>query len=335
LNSISRRHFFSLAMSPLFLSWKNYSGKVMTVTGPVDVKDLGITLTHEHVLVDFIGADKFSLLKWDRKEVLKKMLPYFLKAKKAGVQTVFECTPSFLGRDPELLRMLSEQSGILLVTNTGYYGAFNNKYLPQWTFTETAEQLAERWIDEFENGIEGTKIRPGFIKISVDAAEEGLSEVHKKIVAAAAIAHRRTGLTINSHTGPSHAAFEQLQILKNQNVAPNAFVWVHAQAEPDYSKLVEAAHMGAWVSLDNINADFDKYAERLTLLKRNKLLNRVLISHDSGYYQPDQPDGGKISGYTNIFTQFIPLLKTKGFSKTDIEQLLKINPAESMRIRIR
>ena len=33
------------------------AGKIMTVAGPIDVSELGKTLAHEHVLVDFIGAE--------------------------------------------------------------------------------------------------------------------------------------------------------------------------------------------------------------------------------------------------------------------------------------
>ena len=90
-----------------------------------------------------------------------------------------ECTPAFLGSDVRLLKMLSEKTKVQIITNTGYYGAVDNKYLPPWAFTETAEQLAQRWIDDFEFGIDGTNVRPGFIKISVDAKPGGLSDLHK------------------------------------------------------------------------------------------------------------------------------------------------------------
>jgi phosphotriesterase-related protein len=210
-----------------------------------------------------------------------------------------------------------------------------NKYLPSWAHTETAEQLSERWVKEFENGIEGTGIKPGFIKISVDAPPEGLSDLHKKLVRAAAITHKRTGLTINSHTGPAAAAFEEIDILKKEGVRPDAFVWVHAQNEQDKNKHVQAAKMGAWVSLDNISNDFDRYADILVLMKKENMLNRVLISHDSGYYRPDEPGGGEYTGYTAIFSEFFPRLANKGFTTTVLKQLLVKNPSEAMAIRVR
>lgn len=306
--------------------------QIMTVNGPVHAGGLGITLAHEHVLVDFIGADKTNENRWDKTTVLNKVLPYFMEAKQAGVQAVVECTPAFLGRDVRLLKILSDRTGIQFITNTGYYGARSNKHLPSWAFTETAEQLAARWIKDFEQGIDGTGIKPGFIKISVDGPTDGLTDIHKKLVRAAAITHLKTGLTIFSHTGPARAAFEQLEILKAEKVNPDAFVWVHAQAEKDKKMHIRAAKMGAWVSLDNVGVNNDYYIEALTGLKEAGLLHRVLLSHDAGYYRPGEPDGGDFRGYTEIFKVLIPQLKEKGFSEEDIKQLLIKNPAEALKL---
>lgn len=301
--------------------------QIITVNGPIDANSLGITLAHEHVLVDFIGADKTNESRWDKTTVLNKVVPYFMEAKQAGVQAVVECTPAFLGRDVRLLKMLSDKTGIQFITNTGYYGARSNKHLPSWAFTETAAQLAARWIEEFEHGIDGTGIRPGFIKISVDGPTNGLTDIHKKLVRAAAITHLKTGLIIFSHTGPARAAFEQLEILKEMKVKPDAFVWVHAQAEKDKTMHIRAAKMGAWVSLDNVGVNNDYYLEALAGLKEAGLLHRVLLSHDAGYYRPGEPDGGDFRGYTEIFKLL------EGFSEKDIEQLLVKNPAEALKIK--
>jgi phosphotriesterase-related protein len=257
-----------------------------------------------------------------------------MEVKKLGVKSIFDCTPAFLGRDVILLKILSRESGLQIITNTGYYGAVGNKYLPPWAFTETAEQLAARWIDEFENGIDATPVKPGFIKISVDASEK-LSDVHQKLVRAAAITHLKTGLTIFSHTGPAHAAFQEIEILKQAGVHPSAFVWVHAQNEKEKTLFTKAAKMGAWVSLDGIGwGDVDDYTDLLVKLKKAGLLNRVLISHDAGWYKPDEPEG-EFKGYTNIFTGLIPKLKQNGFEQKDIDQLLNQNPVEAMTLRIR
>jgi len=315
---------------------------IQTVTGPVQDSDFGRAAAHEHILVDFIGADSTGYFRWNRDSVIAKALPVVMKAKQEGVKTIFECTPEYLGRDPLLLKELSERSGITFITNTGYYGSGSN-YLPQ-TFSSTdAEALAEKWTGEFLNGIEGTGIRPGFIKISVNSADS-LSEADQKIITAAAFTHLKTGLTIASHTGPEKPAFAQIEILRKNGVHPSAFIWVHAQRGTLESN-IEAAKEGAWISLDNVRNrpnlkagerfSIDWYADRLKELKDNSLIHRVLISHDSGWYDPAKPGGGTINGYTDIFKYLIPALKMRGFTDSDIDQLLIKNPAAAFTINIR
>lgn len=251
MKKISRKDFLLLSACGLMGSARKTSyGDIMTVSGKISSEQMGKALVHEHFLVDFIGADLTTYQRWDKASVVRKVLPYLKEVKQHGIKTIFDCTPAFLGRDVELLKMLAENSGLQLVTNTGYYGAVNNKYLPPHAFTDTAEQLADRWISEFEKGIEGTKVKPGFIKISVN--EGPLSSLHQKLIRAAAITHLATGLTICSHTGPAEAALEQIEILKNNGVDPSAFVWVHAQAEKDRIYYKQVATKKGWISLDGI-----------------------------------------------------------------------------------
>jgi phosphotriesterase-related protein len=331
---LSRRQFLLATLGAASYSFRQAPGKIITVLGDISADALGKTLIHEHILVDFIGADKISNDRWNREDVIQKVLPYLLEAKQAGVKTFFDCTPAFLGRDVTLLKALAEKTGLHIITNTGYYGAVNNKYLPAWAKEETDKQLAHRWTTEFKQGIENSGVRPGFIKISVN--EGKLSDLHQKLVRAAAITHLETGLTICSHTGKAPAAFEQLDILQAMGVKADAFVWVHAQAEEDKSLHTKATQRGAWVSLDGIGwGGFENYADAVARLKEQQLLHRVLISHDAGWYKPEEPDGGKFTGFTNIFTQLMPLLDKKGFTPADYEQLLVKNPASAFAISIK
>ncbi len=283
------------------------------------------------MLVDFIGADSVNSDRWNRDSVVRKVLPYLLAVKKHGVKTILDCTPSFLAKDPLLLKELSEKSGIRILTNTGYYGAVGGKYLPAHAYTESAEQLADRWIAEFENGIEGTGIKPGFIKISVNEADM-LSEIDQKLVKAAGLTHQKTGLTIASHTGTWKTAAQEVRILQEMNFDPSAFVWVHAQAEQDFENYQKAAEMGVWISLDGIGWAIDPYVERLLFAKENGILDRVLISHDAGWYDPAKPNGGEFQPFTNIFEKLIPILNEKGFSQTDWNQLLIENPKQAFEL---
>jgi phosphotriesterase-related protein len=317
----------------LFLSQcrtKN-EGIIMTVKGPVSSGEMGISLTHEHILVDFTGADPTTDMRWERSNVIERVLPFLKQIKDLGCRTLIECTPEYLGRDVLLLKALSDSTGLNILTNTGYYGAANNKYIPRHAYSETADQLAARWIVEWENGIEGTGIKPGFIKMGV--ANSSLSDLHKKLITAAALTHLKTGLTIASHTGSAIPAFEQLEILKNEGVAPRAFIWVHAQSEKDHANHIKAARMGAWIGLDGINdTNLKDYIGMITNLKKNNLLDRILLSHDAGWYHPGEENGGEYRGYTTLFEKLIPLLRKENFSEKEINQLLVSNPAEAFTI---
>ena len=119
--------------------------------------EMGTTLPHEHFLVDFIGADSTGFHRWNKDTVISMVLPICWKPKRWVLNTIIECTPAYLGRDPVLLQQLSKASGLNIITNTGYYGAIDNKALPDHALYETADQIAERWINEWQNGIESTR----------------------------------------------------------------------------------------------------------------------------------------------------------------------------------
>ena len=305
----------------------------MTVQGKIKPSDMGITLTHEHILVDFAKGPEGKIW-WDREEVKSVVLPYLQELKNYGCKTFFEFTPSYIGKDVQLLKELAQASGLQIITNTGYYGAVDNKFIPQHAYGESAEQLAARYIQDFKEGMQGTDIRPGFIKTAVNKGP--LSEFHQKLIRAAGIAHLETGLTIASHTGPAEPALQEIALLKDYGVHPSAFIWTHAQNEKDHSKHLQAAEMGAWISLDGIRENkLERYLAMVQNLKKNDQLHRLLLSHDAGWYSPEEENGGKFRGYTVLFAHFIPLLKDHGFSKKEIDQLLIKNPAKAFAIRVR
>ncbi|MBK1880079.1 phosphotriesterase family protein [Pelagicoccus mobilis] len=309
--------------------------QIMTVAGMIDAEDFGKSLIHEHILVDFIGAAETGYHRWDRAAAAKAMLPYLEELAPHGIQSFVECTPAYIGRDPILLKTLSDQSGLHIVTNTGYYGARQNKFLPEHAHTETADQLAARWTLEWTDGIEDTGIKPGFIKIGVDRGS--LSDLHKKLVIAAAKTHLETGLTIASHTGPGPAALEQIELLKEHGVSPSAFIWVHAHNETDLSNHLEAAQQGAWISLDGIRfRSVERIFDQIENLRAHDHLDRILLSHDAGWYRPEEADpASKVRPYTDLFALLLPRLQEAGYTQNEIDQLLIRNPAKALTIQVR
>lgn len=319
--------------------------EIMTVNGPIPATEMGRSLIHEHVFLDWTGADSLDSSQWDTEAAYEIILPYLEEARSRGVQTMLECTPAYLGRNPLLLKRLAESTGLQILTNTGYYGARKNKYLPGHAMEAPVDELVDHWVAEWDKGIDGTGIRPGFIKIGVDG-DATLSAIHEKLIRAAARTHLQTGLTIVGHTGPESPAFAQLAVLQEEGVAPEAFVWTHAQGGTPEAH-VDLARQGAWVSLDGMgwmapdttsNSDamtLPRYTDLILNLKAHDLLHRLLIAHDAGWYTHGEPDGGTYKPYTPIFDEVIPGLRSAGFTEPEIRQLLIENPQAAYSIRVR
>jgi len=272
-------------------------------------------LVHEHVVVDFVGADRIHPGRYDRDDVFRIARPKLEDVKQFGCQRMLDCTPNFLGRDPELLVRLSNATGVEIWSNTGLYGAAAHKFLPTFARSESATQLAKRWIAETRESW-----RPRFIKIGVNNGP--LDELDRKLVRAAAITARETGLTIASHTGNGAAALEQLEIVAAERVSLAKFVWVHAQNERDHALHQKVARAGAWVEFDGISPRTAAYhLDCVRFLKAKRLLNRTLISQDAGWYHVGEPGGGDFRGYTYLYSNFLPLLEP-----TQIPVLMFENP---------
>jgi predicted metal-dependent phosphotriesterase family hydrolase len=314
--------------------WSHQQAFVMTVTGPVNPTQLKLTLSHEHIVVDFIGAERVSKDRYEQDEVFNTALPFLEDVKKRGCNTFVDCTPAYIGRDVELLKKLSAETGLYILTTTGYYGAAQEKFIPRHAYSKSAEQLAARWIDEWRRGIEGTGIKPGLIKTGVDKAP--LSEVQTKLIDAAALTHLACGLPIAVHTGNGAAAETQLEILALRKVSPSARIWVHAQNEKDQSYHIRAAQRGSWVSFDGVRKEsIRENVNFLQTMKKEGLLNAVLCSQDSGWYNVGDPGGGKFNDYNAIFTDFIPALRASGFTTQEIDTVFIANPAKAFTIGVR
>jgi phosphotriesterase-related protein len=330
---LTRREFIGSAIvGAAAVAVRTHAADVIhTVRGPIAGASLGTTLVHEHVLVDFIGAGKVTRDRYDRGQVVARVLPYLRQLREAGCRTLVECTPAFIGRDPLLLRRVADAADLNILTNTGYYGAADDKFVPPHAWTESARQLADRWTRETREGIEGTGIRPAFMKIGVDAGP--LSPIDAKLVTAAALTHRETGLVIGSHTGNGEAALAQLDLLERHGVSPSAFIWIHAQNEQQASVHAEATDRGAWVSFDGVSeSSLGRHVDLVRRMYERGVLDRVLVSQDAGWYHVGEPNGGEFRPYTFLFERFLPALADAGV-RNAAQQLLVENPRRAFAAR--
>ena len=301
---------------------------IHTVLGPIAPSSLGFTLPHEHVIVDFIGAQKTDRNRWNVDEVVARMQPFLLAAKQSGVRGFVDCTPAYVGRDPRILKKLAQNTGLHILTNTGYYGDGEGRYLPPSAHSETAAQIAARWLAEWRDGIEDTGVRPGFVKIRVDGSvgdRSQMTEMDAKLLAAAAKVSRETQMAVTCHSpGPSGLAAALRFAAEGGD--PGKFIVAHCDDNGiELNRKIAAA--GSWVSIDGIGRkpEADHVAIVLPLLQKSP--DRLLVSMDSGWYNVGEPDGGKINDYNALTDSFLPSLRTAGVAADQIIRVTVENPA--------
>ncbi|GAA2758825.1 phosphotriesterase [Actinopolymorpha rutila] len=280
------------------------------MTTPAAVPDRALVpdsvLVHEHVLVDFGGVADPHV--YDPDEVFAAAKPKLDEVYALGCRRLLECTPQGLGRDPVLLARLADATGVEIGTNTGVYGAADRVGVPSYVHELAAEQLARRFVDEHTHGIAGNPAaRPVFVKTAV--RDGALEELDRKLVRAAALTARETGLTVASHTTAGVAALEQLDIFADVGVSPDQFVWVHAQAEPDGDIHEQVARAGAWVEFDGLRPGDTQWQRAcVERMAAAGLLGRTLVANDSGWYHAGEPGGGEFLGYTFVYDELLPAL---------------------------
>ena len=324
----------------ILLGFGSCHSVIQTVEGRKKAWEIKGGLTHEHVVTNFIGAKEIKESPAEENTIaISSIHPSMNALKTLGINTLFECTPRYIGRDVLLLKVLSEKTGMHIVTNTGWYAAVEKRYLPVEAFSWNENQIAANWENEFLVGIENTGIKPGFIKLGV--GDGRLDTVEAKLLRAAILVSHKTGMSIAVHTGDGAAAKHELEIALQARLNPHKLIWVHAQNGTDKERK-ELAEKGIWISLDGISEkNVNDYIERILFFKKTGLLSRLLISHDDGwrvvkngsYAQMELFGNGNPTPYETISKRLIPGLLMRGLEKRDIQQLMIRNPRKAFRLK--
>ena len=304
--------------------------RVQTVKGPVEIGSLGLILPHEHLFTDLRGPHDPAYARGEPSAVVQIVEPYLAEAYAAGVTALVECSTVGVGRNLGVLQRLADATPIHILAPTGLY---RDAYIPQSLREMDEQDLAELWTTELMDGIEGTSIRAGFIKLAM--SDDGPTELEVRNLRAAARASQNTGAVIASHTIGGRIALTEMDILEEAGLNLNRFIWVHAQTEPDISILIEAARRGAYVELDAIGAPYQSQVDMLeaaVALIRAGLTGHLLLSHDAGWYDPAGPDGvpGQgFRGYTALVREFLPILIQRGITEEQVRLITVENPARA------
>lgn len=289
---------------------------------------LGLFLPHEHLFTDLRGPLVPGYATAEPEAVARVMKPYLAAAHAAGVTALVECSTVGVGRNVAVLQRLAAATPIHLVAPTGVY---REAFLPPSLREVSAEALAGEWIRDLTEGIEGTSVRAGFIKIAM--SDDGPTALELRNLKAAVLASRQTGAVIASHTVGGALARREMDILESEGLDLGRFIWVHANLEPDPTLHTEAARRGAYVECDAIGAPWQSQAAlvdyTLALLEAG-YAERILLSHDAGWYDPAQPEGqpesSGIRGYTALVEEFLPALRARGVTNDFLYQMTVTNP---------
>jgi phosphotriesterase-related protein len=295
---------------------------LITTLGLKSQADLGLILPHEHVFVDLRTPDQPGQGQAEAAKVVALMAPQIVQAQAAGVTAIVECSPVGVGRRADILKAVSEATGLPLVVPTGIY---REPWIPRWAQEAGEDELRAWMVAELSGDIEGTGVQAGFIKLS--AGDDGLTACETKILRAAVRAAASVGAAIASHTVRGSVVRDQLDIIERCGYTAERFVWVHASAEPDIALNLEIARRGAWIEYDWIGGEPESVSlGRVLSMLDVGLVGRILLSQDRGFYDPAQPGGGIPRPYTYLSDVFIPVLRAAGVNEGAIYQMTCVNP---------
>ncbi len=341
--------------------------KIRTVCGDISPDELGITLTHEHLLVDvscarLIPEDPYfceiadkpvdlsiiydlfrypmiskDSLRLDDEQATIEELELF---KNLGGQSLVEQTCEATGRDPLAVKRIAEITGLNIILGTGYF----SPRLPEYVKTETIDQLADRLVREINEGIDGTDIRAGIV--GEIGTSWPLAQYEEKVLRASSRAQLKTGAALSIHPQVwAQSALELLDIVESEGVDPTRVVICHLDHRVDVEFHKAIAARGAYVEYDRCGIErhsgnieqglprvFSRDLDRVAAVK--KLIDsgygsQILLSQDVCMKIEQKRFGGP--GYSHVLRYIVPMLKHAGIAEKDIQAILKENPARMLR----
>lgn len=316
---------------------------IQSVLGPVKIKDMGRTLVHEHLYVTIPGWEyEPALAEFDRPGFIKEAVSKVKALKEFGVGTFVDPCPIELGRDVKLIAEVAEKSEMNIVCTTGFY--FEEFGLPAYWRHQDAEDIARHYIQEITQGIDGTKIKAGAIKV---ATGEEVSHYERKFATAAAMAQVETGVPIITHTEKGCCGPDQQDIFASGGVDMHKCLIGHSCGNPDPAYHKKIVDRGTYIGFDRIGYEMlhpdSLRADNLVKLIDAGHKDQILMSQDKFCHlrgvrglpmtreeiievEKLIEQGVFPAPYTDIFTNFLPMLKERGVSEEDIDHILRVNP---------
>jgi len=317
---------------------------IETVLGPIAPDELGICLPHEHLWCDYALAPRTELADAARAsnshmrlQDMAQMEAELRAFHAAGGRSIVEVTCDGWGRDLDVLAKLSERTGVHIVATAGYY---IEPCIPRFVSEWPLQQLADHITREITQGVgsrTGSSRRCGVLKSAIHRAR--IEGVEAKVLAAVAIAQRRTGVAITTHTTGSRRqeidggtiGVQHWQFLKAEGVPADRLIIGHVDERPDIDVLCTLAAEGCFIQFDVISKEHwlldATRAELICAMVQRGYAHNLLMSHDCNRTYELHAAGGL--GYCHIFERFVPRLLAGGMTTADIETIMVRNPARA------
>jgi phosphotriesterase-related protein len=306
---------------------------VNAIVGPVDSADLGRTLSHEHLCTGMSGMERIPGF-LDRAEIVERCVEALARVKRSGIDTIIDLTPMDLGRQVWLFEAVAErhaEHGVNVVCATGVY-----RWVPPIYFGWTEDELAAHFAREITEGIEGSGIRAGIIKLAWDL-EARLADgprspraMLEKTARGAARAAKATGVPISCHTlATDRLGLPLLEIFEDEGLDLRAVTIGHSNDTDDIGYLTGMAARGATIGLDRFFSTEPAYVERragiaLALVQAG-YAEQTCLGHDEqpagfwGRWNPERrPDL-----WTKVPEAEVPWLLEHGATEDEVDALLR------------
>ncbi|MBA5850693.1 aryldialkylphosphatase [Clostridium sp. cel8] len=262
----------------------------ITVLGKVDTENLGVTYSHEHLIVK-PNSDDPKYYDYTLDDINKSIEETF-SFKRSGGKTVVEMTPINYGRDPNAYKKISEITGVNIICCTGFH---KTEFLPDFVYNSKDEDIFNLLMKEINEGIEDTGIRPGVLKIGTSF--NTINDIEKKLIGIVAKAHSCTGLPVSTHCDKGTMGVEQAQLLIKNGVNPERIVLGHVDIPKDIDYVKKLCSMGVNVQIDHVGRELDsKDSFRINMINdlvADGYVKQIFISGDMGKKDYFKSYGGK------------------------------------------
>jgi phosphotriesterase-related protein len=316
---------------------------INTVTGPIEADKLGKTLMHEHFVFGYPGYEGDTTFgSFDREKALEVSIAVAERAKSHGVNTIVDATPNDSGRNPMLLKEISEKTGVNIICATGYYyeGEGAPAYFKFRSLMGDAEkEIYEMMLKEVTEGIGDTGIKAGVIKLA--SSKDMITDYETMFFKAAARVQKETGVVIITHTQAGTMGAEQAELLISEGADPSKIVIGHMCGNTDIQYQVNVLEKGVYIGFDRFGlqglggSPKDIYREALTVaLLALGYEDRILFAHDTVnfllgrplIFPPQLAETMANAHIGRIFEVIIPDLKRMGVTDEQISKIMSDNP---------